>query len=177
VFVLSILLAFTAGCTGGGSGPSTGTALHAEGPPAMGVIGYPNAKVGEVYRFSFPLMRNKSKESVSVTQVKVVSVPTGVKVLSYLVYSVKDTPGYQPSSQDSDHTDGPDMDKYPNCAGHPFTIKPGALSDKYAMVKIRTTGKVSKHIKNCEVDHEQGGQAYRQVLNCEFALDMKEPAM
>lgn len=139
----------------------------------MGTIGYPNAKVGEVYRFAFPLMRNTSKKSVSVTGVKVGSVPAGVKVLSYLVYSVHDTPGYQLSYQDSDHKDGPDLDTYPNYAGRPFTIKPGALSDKYAMVKIRTTAKVSRHLKNCEVDYQQDGKAYRQILDCEYALDMK----
>jgi hypothetical protein len=159
-------------------GISSGAALRAVGPPATGIIGFPDAKVGKVYRFAFPLMKNASKDSVTVTGVSITGVPTAVTILGYPVYSTKDTPGYLLAYRDSDHHGGPNdgganLDKYPNYAGHPFVIKPGALSEKYAMVRLRVTGKVSKHVTGCEVDYTQAGHAYQQTLHCEYALDTK----
>lgn len=137
------------------------------------VIGYPNAKIGRNYRFAFPLLKNKSKESISITRFRVASVPPGVKVVGYPVYSVYHTSGHQLAYDDSSHEGGPELDKTPNYAAHPYTIKPGVLSDKYAMVHLHVTGKISQHIKGCEVYYTQDGRSYRQSLNCEFALDMK----
>ncbi|WP_406124593.1 hypothetical protein [Streptomyces sp. NBC_00989] len=54
--------------------------------------------------------------------------PAGVKVLGCSVCSVKDAPEYG---------------KYPDYARHPYTIGPKVLSDKYAMVRVRVTGKVA----------------------------------
>jgi hypothetical protein len=131
-------------------------------------------KVGGIYRMAFPLTRNISKQAVSVTGVKLLGVPAGGKVLGYSVYSVKDTPGYRLGYQETAHpTAGDvDLDKYPNYAGHPYTIKPGALSDKYAVVRLKVTGKVTKPITGCEADYTQAGQTYHQTLTCRFQLDM-----
>jgi len=168
---VSALLVFAVGCSGNSDATSSGAALTADGPG--GTLSYSDVKVGQIYRMAFPLMKNTSKKPVSVTGVRVRSVPTGVAVLGYFVYSVKDTPGYRLGYQDSNHKGGPDLDKYPNYAGHPFIIKPGVLSDKYAMVHLRVTGKVSKRITGCEVDYTQAGHSYQQTLACTFGFDMK----
>ena len=169
--MLLILLLAAAGCST--SSVRTGTALVGQGPGLSGVIGNPNAKVGRDYRFAFPLLKNNSKEPVSITEFRITSLPSGVKVIGYPVYSVNHTSGYQLAYDDSSHEGGPELDKTPNYAGHPYTIKPGVLSDKYAMVHLHVTGKLSAHVKGCEVYYTQDGQSYRQSLKCEFALDMK----
>ncbi|MFF3966365.1 hypothetical protein ACFYZI_33020 [Streptomyces griseorubiginosus] len=65
-----------------------------------------------------------------------------------------------------------DLDKYPNCAGHPNTIQPGALSDKYAVVRLKVTAQVKAHLSGCDADNTQAGQTYHQTLTCKFGLDM-----
>jgi len=172
---VTALLALATGCAGStGGGVTAGTALQAEGPGTSGSLGFSDVKVGDVYRMAFPLTRNTSKKPVSVTKVKLLNVPAGAKVLGYAVYSVKDTPGYRLGYQETAHpTAGDvDLDKYPNYAGHPYTIKPGALSDKYAVVRLKVTAKVAAPISGCEADYTQAGQTYHQTLTCKFGLDM-----
>ena len=172
---MTALLALATGCAGStGGGVAAGTALQAEGPGTSGSLGFSDVKVGDVYRMAFPLTRNTSRKPVSVTKVKLLNVPAGAKVLGYAVYSVKDTPGYRLGYQETAHpTAGDvDLDKYPNYAGHPYTIKPGALSDKYAVVRLKVTAKVTAPISGCEADYTQAGQTYHQTLTCRFGLDM-----
>ncbi|MFF7048211.1 hypothetical protein ACFY94_07610 [Streptomyces griseorubiginosus] len=173
---VSALLAVATGCAGatGTDRVAAGTALQAEGPGTTGSLGFSDVKVGDVYRMAFPLTRNTTEQAVSVTGVKLLNVPAGVKVLGYAVYSVKDTPGYRLGYQETTHpTAGDvDLDKYPNYAGHPYTIKPGALSDKYAVVRLKVTAQVKAPISGCEADYTQAGQTYHQTLACKFGLDM-----
>ena len=65
-----------------------------------------------------------------------------------------------------------DLDKYPNSAGHPYTIKPGPLSDKYAVVRLKVTAQVKAPVSGCEADYTQAGQTCHQTLACKFGLDM-----
>ena len=172
---VAALLAFATGCAGStGGGIATGTALQGEGPTTTGAIGFSDVKVGGIYRMAFPLTRNISKQPVSVTGVKLLNIPAGGKLLGYSVYSVKDTPGYRLGYQETAHpTAGDvDLDKYPNYAGHPYTIKPGVLSDKYAVVRLKVTAKVTKPVTGCEADYTQAGRTYHQTLTCRFQLDM-----
>ncbi|MDX3750259.1 hypothetical protein [Streptomyces sp. AK08-02] len=162
------------GATGGGA--ASGTALQAEGPGTTGSLGYSDVKVGDVYRMAFPLTRNISKQPVSVTGVRILDIPAGVKILGYGVYSVKDTPGYLLGYHETSPPVAGSVDpaKYPNYAGHPYTIKAKVLSDKYAMVRIKVTGKVTTPLSGCEADYTQGGRSYHQTLTCKFGLDMAE---
>ncbi|WP_262057656.1 hypothetical protein [Streptomyces sp. STR69] len=175
VFAVAALLAMATGCAGStGGGVATGTALQGEGPGTTGALGYSDVKVGDVYRMAFPLTRNISKQPVSVTGVRVLNIPAGVKILGYGVYSVKDTPGYLLGYHETSPPIAGSVDpaKYPNYAGHPYTIKPKVLSDKYAMVRLKVTGKVTKPITGCEADYTQAGRTYHQTLTCKFGLDM-----
>jgi hypothetical protein len=155
-----------AGCSGGSDGPATGRSLQGGGPPISGIIGFPHARQGKVYRFSFPLLKNVSTSPVSVTSVKVDSVPEQVKVLGYSVYSVKDTPGYLLNGLDSDFS------KYPDYGKKPFVIQPGSVSEYYANIKVQVIGKVTEHLQDCDIRYARGDRTYRQVLHCEYALDM-----
>ncbi|WP_330290135.1 hypothetical protein [Streptomyces sp. NBC_00576] len=173
---VTALLALTAGCAGTttGGGVTPGTALQAEGPGTTGALGFSDVKVGDVYRMAFPLTRNTSKQPVSVTGIKLLNIPAGAKVLGYSVYSVKDTPGYRLGYQETAHpTAGDvDLDKYTNYAGHPYTIGPSVLSDKYAVARIKVTGKITKPFTGCQTDYTQAGHTYHQTLTCKFGLDM-----
>jgi hypothetical protein len=152
----------TMGCS---SGLATGRSIQGDGPPVSGVLGFPHTKNGEIYRFSFPLLKNTSKSPLSVTSFRVKSIPPQVKVLGYSVFSTQDTPGYLLSGRDSTYS------KYPDYAKKPFTIKPGIESDYYANIRVRIIGKVLTHLKDCDVHYTQNGHSYHQVLHCEYALD------
>jgi hypothetical protein len=153
----------TLGCS---SGLATGRSIEGGGPASSGILGFPHAQQGRIYRFSFPLLKNTSKSPLSVTSFGVDSVPAQVKVLGYSVYSVKDTPGYLLDGYDSTYS------KYRDYAKSPFTIKPGAVSEYYGNVQVRIIGKVLTHLQDCDVRYTQKGHAYHQVLHCEYALDM-----
>ncbi|MFF3373381.1 hypothetical protein ACFYXF_10575 [Streptomyces sp. NPDC002680] len=173
--LLPLLLSLATACAGAASDNNTaGTALQAEGPGTSGSLGFSDVKVGDVYRMAFPLTRNTSKQPVSVTAFELLNIPAGVKVLGYAVYSVNDTPGYRLGYQETAHpTAGDiDLDKYPNYSGHAYTIKPGALSDKYAVVRLRVTGRITKPLSGCTADYTQDGRTYHQTLACKFGLDM-----
>ena len=169
-----MFLALATGCADSTDAVARGTALQAEGPGVNGALGYSDVKVGDIYRMALPLTRNISKQPVSVTGVRILNVPAGVKVLGYGVYSVKDTPGYLLGYHETSHPSAGSVDpgKYPDYAGHPYTIKPKVLSDKYVMVRVRVTGRVTKKISGCEADYTQAGHSYRQTLSCQFGLDM-----
>lgn len=158
------------------SAPATGHALTAAGPPASGVLGVPNAKVGSVWRFAFPLFSNNSKTTVRITSVRLDSIPSGAKVEGYPVYSMKDTNGYILDSMEGDKNvpGSRDMTKMPNYAGKPIVIRGHQDSgDYYAMVKVKIVGHIEKHLSGCRVNYTQGNSKYTQKVHCEYALDMK----
>jgi len=131
-----------------------------------------DVKVGDVYGFSFPLLTNSSKKPVSVTGFAITAMPSGVKELGYPVYSEKDTVQYRLDYQFSPvQKSDLNLAKYPDYSGKPFTIEPGAQSDRYAMVKVEVTGPVSGHITGCEIEYTQTGKSFHQPVPCEFALD------
>lgn len=172
--VAVIMLGACAGSTG--SSPATGNALAADGPPAAGLLGVPNAKIGTTWRFAFPLFVNKSKTTVRITSVRLDSVPAGAKVEGYPLYSMKDTNGYILDSMEGDKNvpGSRDMTKEPNYAGKPIVIRSHKDSgDYYFMVKVKIVGRIKKHLSGCHVNYTQGTAKYTQKVHCEYALDMK----
>ncbi|MCX5256779.1 hypothetical protein OOK27_22020 [Streptomyces canus] len=158
------------------SSPATGHALRAEGPPAVGLLGLPKARIGETYRFAFPLFVNTSRTTVRITSFHLDNVPAGAQVTGYALYSMKETNGYILESRDSDRdTPGsPNPAKHPDHAGKPIAIKShGDSGDYYAMVKVKVVGHITKHLSGCRVNYTQGGDQYTQTVQCEYALDMK----
>lgn len=149
-----------------------GTALRATGPQAVGVLGFPHAKVGKSYRFAFPPFVNGTGTKLVVESVKLTQVPKGAKVIGYPVYSVDETDGYMLDSQVGLKYPR-DMTKVPNHAGKPITVESHKRSDFYAMVEVHVTGQVQNHLGGCQITYTQKGKKYRQTLRCDFALDMK----
>ncbi|GGN32246.1 hypothetical protein GCM10011578_070760 [Streptomyces fuscichromogenes] len=156
--------------------PATGDALTAAGPPAFGILGYPHAKVGMVWRFAFPLFVNRSRTTVRITSVRLDHVPSGARVEGYSVYSAKDTDGYILDSMEGDKNvpGSRDMTTMPDYSGRPLVIRGHADSgDYYAMVRVRVVGRIREHLSGCRVNYTQGGNRYTQEMHCEYALDMK----
>lgn len=173
--VAAILAATILGsCTS--ASPASGNALKAAGPPALGILGFPHAQVGNTYRFAFPLLVNISKNTLRVTSWHLDNVPKGAKVTGYALYSMKDTNGYILDSRDGDPStpSEPDMTKMPNYLGKPIVIRShGDIGDYYAMVKVKVVGHIGKHLTGCRVSYTQGSEKYTQPVHCEYALDMK----
>jgi hypothetical protein len=156
--------------------PATGDALTATGPPAAGILGYPDARIGMVWRFAFPLFVNNSRTTVRITSVRLDHVPPGARVEGYPVYSMKDTDGYILDSLEGDKNapGARDMTTMPNYAGKPLVIRGHQDSgDYYAMVRVRIVGHIGEHLGGCRVNYTQGGNRYTQEVHCEYALDMK----
>ncbi|MFF4908988.1 hypothetical protein ACFY2T_29430 [Streptomyces sp. NPDC001260] len=138
----------------------------------MGVLGIPHAQIGDTYRFAFPPFANGTDAPLIIESVKLLHIPHGAKVIGYPVYSVNDTDGYILDSQDA-LKDPRDMTKMPNYAGKPITVKPHKRSDFYAMAAVKVTGRITHHLRTCQITYTQKGKKYRQALRCDFALDMK----
>ncbi|MET7612376.1 hypothetical protein ABZX97_14885 [Streptomyces seoulensis] len=93
--MLALLLAALGGChmPAGAESDRQGAALVGAGPQLHGTLGFPNVRPGQRYRFSYPLLKNHSKETVEFTGLRLLHVPGGVKVLGYNVYSDLETDG------------------------------------------------------------------------------------
>lgn len=158
------------------SAPAAGHALAAVGPPSVGILGVPDAKLGSVWRFAFPLFVNKSKSTVRITSVRLKGVPAGAQVEGYPLYSMKDTNGYILDSEEEDKNiaGSRDMTSMPDYAGKPVVIRSHQDGgDYYFMVKVRIVGRIKKHLSDCRVNYTQGSTEYTQKVRCEYALDMK----
>ncbi|MEU9452014.1 hypothetical protein [Streptomyces sp. NPDC048277] len=158
------------------STPPPGHALTADGPPAFGILGVPDAKLGTTWRFAFPLFVNNSKTTVRITSVRLDDVPTGARIEGYPLYSMKDTDGYILDSLEGDkNAPGTrDMTTMPDYADKPLVIRGHQDSgDYYFMVTVRIVGHIKKHLTGCRVNYTQGSGKYTQNVRCEYALDMK----
>ncbi|MEU0030816.1 hypothetical protein [Streptomyces sp. NPDC006335] len=155
------------------SSPVAGHALAAAGPPSVGILGVPNAKIGSVWRFAFPLFVNNSKMTVRITSVRLDNVTSGARVEGYPLYSMKDTKTYILDNLEGDKG-SKDMTKIPDHSGKPIVIRSHQDSgDYYFMVKIKIIGRIKKHLSGCRVNYTQGNRKYSQKVHCEYALDMK----
>jgi hypothetical protein len=131
----------------------------------------PNAHVGNIDGFSFPLLQNNTKQPVTITGYRIAGVPAGIEVLGYSVFSVDDTPGYLMgySYKPAQHT--PDLSKYPDYSGKPITINAGQTSDRYIMAKVEITGTVVGSLTGCQLNYTQGSQAYTQTIDCTYGFN------
>ncbi|MEU6403663.1 hypothetical protein [Streptomyces sp. NPDC046985] len=172
---LAASLVALSGCHAFGDANSDrrGSALVGAGPQLSGVLGFPDVRPGQRYRFSYPLLKNRSKEPVEVTRMRLLHVPEGVKVLGYDVYSDLETNGFLLSGRvpGSKEAGDPDYSGFHDYYQQHYSIEPGVLSDKYGSVRVEVTGRVRRHLTGCRVEYEQHGVAYHQDLHCEFALD------
>ncbi|MGW2684594.1 hypothetical protein ACWC6I_15735 [Streptomyces sp. NPDC001414] len=172
---LALLLAALGGCRmpDGADSGQQGTALVGAGPQLHGTLGFPDARPGQRYRFSFPLLKNRSKETVEFTRMHLQRVPAGVKVIGYNVYSNLETNGFLLSGREpGDREKGdPDFSRFHDYYKSRYSIKPGVLSDKYGSVLVEVTGRVRGHLDGCRVEYKQHGVSYHQDFHCDFALD------
>ncbi|MEW2128972.1 hypothetical protein [Streptomyces sp. NPDC005435] len=175
VVALGLALVALGGChMPSGSGPGRkGTALIGSGPQLHGVLGFPHVRPGLRYRFSYPMLKNRGKETVEITRMRLLHVPEGVKVLGYSVYSDLETNGFLLSGRDpgSRKMGDPDFGSFHDYYKRSYSIKPGVLSDKYGSVLVEVTGRVRGHLGGCRVEYKQGDVSYYQDMHCEFALD------
>ncbi|MEV6510071.1 hypothetical protein [Streptomyces sp. NPDC051642] len=171
-----VLALLSSGASPTRSGAPTGHALAAAGPPSVGILGVPDAKLGSVWRFAFPLFVNKSRTTVRITSVRLAYVPSGAQVEGYPLYSMKDTNGYILDSEEGERNipGSRDMTTMPDYAGKPIVIRSHQDSgDYYFMVRVRIVGRIKTHLSDCRVNYIQGSIKYTQKVRCEYALDMK----
>ncbi|MGA5729216.1 hypothetical protein ACPCI1_11285 [Streptomyces seoulensis] len=176
--MLALLLAALGGChmPAGAESDRQGAALVGAGPQLHGTLGFPDVRPGQRYRFSYPLLKNRSKEAVEFTGLRLLHVPAGVKVLGYNVYSDLETNGFLLSGREpgSRASGDPDFSSFHDYYKKKYSIKPGVLSDKCGSVLLEVTGRVRHHLTGCRVEYKQQGVAYHQDFHCEFALDSAE---
>ena len=147
----------------------TGHSIIADGPQENGLFGIDHAVVGRIYRFAFPLLFNNSDSPLTVTSVRLVSIPSGVNVISYAVYltSVKD--GYVLDGTDGDDSTT-DMTRHENYQFSRLRISPHKESDYYAMVAVMVTHDPAGAMSGCRVNYRQANTDFTQLFRCQFLL-------
>jgi hypothetical protein len=149
--------------------PATpGHALQGEGMPASGNLTM-HAHPGRTYRFAMPMFHNSSKKEVDIESVSLGKIPSGVQVLGYPIYSLKQTGGLVVGSMDGD-PGTPDMRKMTNSQGKPIVIPAGATGKDYAMAEIKISKRISAQFSDCVIHYKSAGVEYTQTLWCEFGL-------
>jgi hypothetical protein len=131
-------------------------------------VGTEHAKVGETWWFALPVPTNTTSQPIEITDVAVLDVPHGIKVLKYGAYSKVDTEGIPLLVREGG--DAPDFSRLTNHIGKPVRVAPRAESDVFYLAKLKITSPPQGSTRQCRFDYRQGGQAYTQTLDCEVEL-------
>jgi hypothetical protein len=152
------------------SGRQTGRALTVYGPQGSGVLGFNTVHQGTTYRFAFPVPQNKTDQPIKLTGASVQSVPPGVQVLGYPIYSLAEVGNYLLDYDDSDPGNTVQLQTKKDYAGTGVTIAPHGDSKFYVMVAVKVTGTVTHTLSGCRFDYTQSNHRYSQTFPCEFQL-------
>ncbi|KOV99088.1 hypothetical protein ADK65_19275 [Streptomyces sp. NRRL B-1140] len=131
-------------------------------------MGTEHAKVGETWWFALPVPANTTSHPIEITDVAVIHVPHGIKVLKYGAYSKVDTEGVPLLVREGG--DAPDFARLTNHIDKPVKVAPGAESDIFYLAKLKITSPPRGSARECRFDYRQGDQDYTQTLDCEVEL-------
>lgn len=131
--------------------------------------------VGHEYGVAFPLIRNASTQVVTVTRVRLVHIPPGVKVVGYR--AVPDHSGvivmsYEGTGQKDDYL------TYRNLfASHFLQLKPHSFGNLYFAADFRVTSRDLGRISGCQVYYRVGtGELRQQTFGCTYGF-MRERSL
>ncbi|MEU9578440.1 hypothetical protein [Streptomyces chilikensis] len=151
-----------------------GRALDAEGVQSSGVVGSDHAEVGETWWFALPVPHNTSSEPIEITDVSLLHVPAGVKVLEYGAYDLDDTEGLPLLAREGE-AETPDFARLENHADEPVKVAAGERSDIFYTVKLKVVAPPRGNARRCRFDYRQNGRSSSQELDCEVSLRVGPP--
>lgn len=171
---MALAPALLAACTSEVSAPVRGDALHG-GLQSQGVVGSDEAKVGQDWWFALPVPVNKSSKEIEITEVSLVDVPRGIKVVEYGAFSRDDTEGLALLVLEGEpHM--PDLDRLENHIREPVVVPARQESDIYYLAHLKITAPPDHSVRYCKFQYVQGGKQYTQTLDCEVDLRTKKTA-
>ncbi|MEV8407057.1 hypothetical protein [Streptomyces niveus] len=146
-----------------------GNALSGDGTQSSGIVGTDHGKVGQVWWFAFPALHNVSDDQISITDVSLVRVPKGIKVLQYGAYDRNDTEGLPLIALEGDKFT-PDFAKLRNYAKKNVTVPAGKESDIFYAAQLQIVAPPAQSARYCRFSYEQNGRAHTQEIDCEVQL-------
>jgi hypothetical protein len=175
---ISTALAIVLTACGGSSGwDRNGSSLAAEGYQDALTFFITHPRVGHVYRFAFPQLRNVGKKPVTLIEPRMDSVWKGLTVLGFPTYSLNDVGGRY--LVDFDEADEPYLNQLRNHAVRSIVIRPGQLSPFIIMVRVRfDRGKIGRTVpslRGCDIAYMSSGIRYRQKFVCNFEIGKRAP--
>lgn len=153
-------------------GPEAGHALSG-GNRSNGTVGSDHVKVGEEWWVAFPNVSNTTDRPVTLTGVKLLRVPSGVKLLGYKAVSSVESEGEVLMARQGDR-DMPDIAGLKDYSRAPITLKGGGYGDIYYLAHLKVTGPIEGDFDGCRFAYEQDGVAYTQTLACDTALRVEK---
>jgi hypothetical protein len=144
--------------------------LSVYGPQASGVIGFSTVHQGTTYRFAFPVPQNKSDRPVKLTGASLQSLPAGVLVLGYPIYSLAEVGSYLLNYDDSDTANTVRLQTKRDYANTGVTIAAHSDSAYFVMVAVKVTGPVTHTLSGCRFDYSRANHHFTQTFPCEFQL-------
>ncbi len=137
---------------------------------SAGVVGYNTAHRNTIYRFAFPIPRNKSGHSIQLTGASLQSIPTGIQVLGYPIYSLAEVGGNLLSDTDSGGSSSDLFRTRKDYAPAGVAIAAHSDSNYLVMVAVRVTGSGDHTLSGCRFTYTRDNHAYTQTFRCEFQL-------
>jgi hypothetical protein len=128
-------------------------------------VQYFSLRIGQEYWVSLPQVTNSSSEPVTVTKARFVSLPHGLKLISYKAMSVEDSDGY-PLGVTPIKGGDEDLTGFPDHSGKPFTVKARQSAKLYYVARVKVTGPVTGDTTQCRFWYQQHSVKYRQDLRC-----------
>jgi hypothetical protein len=129
-------------------------------------------KIGETWWFALPVPTNKSAKPIEITEVSIVDVPRGIKVLKYGAYSLEDTEGLALLVKEGSKLT-PRFETLRDYSTEPIKVAPRTSSDIYYLAKLKVTSLPNESARYCRFDYRQGGREFTQTLDCEVELTGK----
>jgi hypothetical protein len=152
------------------SGRQAGHDLTVYGPQGSGVLGFNTVHQGTTYRFAFPVPQNKTDQPIKLTGASVQSVPSGVQVLGYPIYSLAEVGNYLLDYDDSDPGNTVRLQTMKDYSKVGVSIAAHSDSKYYVMVAVKVTGTVTHNLSGCRFEYTTGNHRYSQTFPCEFQL-------
>ena len=155
-------------CTDGSDGPRVGSAL--DGSASNVRFFLTHTRVGGDYGFAFPRLTNRTDKTVTVTDLGVSTIPKGLKLIGYRVFSVREVGDLLESVLGSGGRD--DYRSYPNYYSSDLRIEipAGSVSAFRFAFDIRIERKTPESIEGCIVKYDVDGKSFTQPIDCAFAV-------
>ncbi|QIJ62811.1 hypothetical protein [Streptomyces sp. JB150] len=156
-------------------GPAApGTALDGERQGGIEVTS-PHARSGSECGVCLPAVANTSDEPLVLLEGEIARVSEGLEYLGCRAVSAEDTGGHALVISIGVRNGMPGPAKLRDHAGRPVRVPAREVSDVFYAARVKVTGPVRGDLTGCRYRYRQGGEEFRQDVDCVTRIRLGPP--